>query len=158
MGDGFNFKQLRDRILALSEASDWEVARKEWSLVAVHEADESQTCLCGHYPIIEICRISNRITKKNTEVGNRCVRRFLGIRSDLIFAAIRKIQRDITKSLNADAITFFRQRELLTAWEYEFLQDTMRKRHLSEAQLSSRQGINEKVLKAIKRRGFRGPG
>jgi hypothetical protein len=157
MGDGFNFKQLRDGILALSEASDWEVARKEWSLVAVHEADEPQTCLCGHYPIIEICGISNRITMKNTEVGNRCVRRFLGIRSDLIFAGIRKIQKDITKNLNADAITFFRQRGLLTAWEYGFLQDTMRKRRLSEAQLASRQRINEKVLKAIKQRGFRGP-
>jgi hypothetical protein len=157
MGDGFNFKQLRDRILALSEASDWEVARKEWSLVAVHEADEPQTCLCGHHPIIEICGISNRVTKTNTEVGNRCVRRFLGIRSDLIFAAIRKIQNDITKSLNTDAITFFRQRRLLTAWEYGFLQDTMRKRHLSEAQLASRQRINEKVLKAIKQSGFRGP-
>jgi hypothetical protein len=157
MGDGINFKQLRDGILALSEASDWEVARKEWSLVAVHEADEPQTCLCGHYPIIEICGISNRMTKQNTEVGNRCVRRFLGIRSDLIFAGIRKIQKDITKSLNADAITFFRQRGLLTAWEYGFPQDTMRKRRLSEAQLVLRQRINEKVLQAIKRRGFRGP-
>lgn len=157
MGDGFNFKQLRDGILPLSEASDWEVARKEWSLVAVRPADEPKTCLCGHYPIIEICGISNRITKKNTEVGNRCVRRFLGIRSDLIFAGIRKIQKDITKSLNADAITFFRQRGLLTAWEHGFLQDTMRKRRLSEAQLASRRRINEKVLKAIKQRGFRGP-
>jgi hypothetical protein len=157
MGDGFNFKQLHDGILALSEASDWEVARKECSLVAVHEADEPQTCLCGHYPIIEICGISNRITKQNTEVGNRCVVVSLGLGLDLIFAGIKKIQRDITKSLNADAITFFQQRGLLTAWEYGFLQDTMRKRHLAEAQLASRQRINEKVLKVIKQRGFRGP-
>ena len=28
MGDGRNFRQLRERILALSQAGDWEVARK----------------------------------------------------------------------------------------------------------------------------------
>jgi hypothetical protein len=29
MGDGYNFKQLQERILALSDAADWEIARKE---------------------------------------------------------------------------------------------------------------------------------
>lgn len=157
MGDGYNFKQLRERILALSEASAWELARKEWSLVHVYQADEPETCLCGHFPIIEICEISNRVTKKKTEIGNRCVRRFLGFRSDLIFTAIKKIQKDVTKSLNADAIAFFKERGLLNKWEYEFLQNTMKKRNLSAAQLVSRKNINEKVLVAIGRRGFRGP-
>ncbi|MCH9053764.1 MAG: hypothetical protein IIA72_22385 [Proteobacteria bacterium] len=157
MGDGYNFKQLRERILALSEASAWELARKEWSLVDVYQADEPETCLCGHFPIIEICEISNRVTKKKTEVGNRCVRRFLGFRSDLIFTAIKKIQKDVTKSLNADAIAFFKERGLLTTWEYGFLQNTMKKRKLSATQLASRKKINEKVVVAIGRRGFRGP-
>lgn len=157
MGDGYNFKELRRRILALSEASDWEVARKEWSLVDIYEADEPQTCLCGHFPIIEICEISNRVTKQETEVGNVCVQRFLGIRSDLIFAAIKRIRKELTRSLNADSITFFREKGLLTAWEYGFLQNTMKKRNLSPAQLQSRETINKKVLNAIRRRGFRGP-
>lgn len=157
MGDGYNFKQLRERILALSNASDWEVVRKEWSLVDVHEADEPDTCLCGHFPIVEICEIHNRITGNKTEVGNRCVRRFLGFRSDLIFAALKRIRKDKAKSLNADAIAFFRQRGLFNNWEYGFLQNTIRKRSLSAAQLSTRKNINEKVLAGISRRGFRGP-
>ena len=157
MGDGYNFKQLREGILALSEASNWDVARKEWALHYVYEADEPETCLCGHFPIIEICEISNRVTKKKVEVGNRCVRRFLGFRSDLIFTAIKRIRKDITKSLNEDAIAFFKERGLLTKWEYGFLQDTMKKRNLSGKQFASRKTINEKVLVAIKRRGFRGP-
>lgn len=57
--------------------------------------------------------------------GTRCVKRFLGLRSDLIFAAIKQIRKDITKSLKADAIVFFRERGLLTSWEYNFLQDTL---------------------------------
>ena len=156
MGDGYNFKQLQERILALSDAADWDVARKEWSLVDVSEADEPETRLCGHFPIVEICQISNRVTGHKTEVGNRCVRRFLGFRSDLIFTAIKRIRKDISKSLNADAIAFFRERGLLTHWEYGFLQNTMSKRNLSAAQSATRNSINEKVLSAISRRGFRG--
>jgi hypothetical protein len=157
MGEGYNFEQLRERILAFSEAKDWEVARKEWALVDVYQSGEPDTCLCGHFPIVEICVISNRITKKSTEVGNVCVRRFLGFRSDLIFSAIKKIRKDPTKSLNADAITFFRDRSLLTTWEYGFLQNTKSKRNLTPAQLETRKRINNKVLVAVARRGFRGP-
>jgi hypothetical protein len=123
----------------------------------VSEADDPETCLCGHFPIVEICQISNRVTGHKTEVGNRCVRRFLGFRSDLIFMAIKRIRKDISKSLNADAIAFFRERSLLSNWEYGFLQNTMRKHNLSAAQSATRKSINEKVLSAVSRRGFRGP-
>ena len=56
MGDGYNFKQLKERILALSIAEDWEVARKEWSLIGIQEADEPDTCLCGHFPLLRYAR------------------------------------------------------------------------------------------------------
>jgi hypothetical protein len=157
VGEGHNFRQLRDSILALSRAHEWEVARKEWSLVDVTEADEPETCLCGHFPIIEICTIANRVTGARTEVGNRCVKRFLGVRSDLIFTAIKRIRKDITKSLNADAIAFFNERGLFSGWEYGFLQDTMAKRQLSPAQIAKRRAINEKILSAVSKRGFQGP-
>lgn len=157
MGDGYNFEQLRAAILKLSEATEWEVAKLEWGLVSVTEADEPERCLCGHYPIIEICTIRNRITGTRTDVGNRCVKRFLGLRSDLIFAALKRIKKDITKSLNEDAIVFFYERKLVTNWEYTFLIDTMKKRNLSASQLETRETINKKVLKAIERRGFKGP-
>lgn len=155
--EGHNFQQLKAAILALSQARDWEVARKEWTLVGVHDADEPETCLCGHFPIIEICEIRNRVTGRHAEVGNRCVRRFLGFRSDLIFAGVKRIRRDLTKSLNADAIAFFRERGLLSAWEYTFSESTLKKRLLSATQMESRMRINQKVLAAVKNRGFQGP-
>lgn len=156
MSESYNFRQLSRAILALSKASDWETARKEWALVDIIEAETPETCLCGHYPIIEICEIHNRLTGNTTEVGNVCVKRFLGVRSDLIFTALKRIRKDPEKSLNADAIAFFRQRKLLTDWEYGFLRDTMRKRSLSEKQLNVRRRINEKILNAVSRRGFQG--
>jgi hypothetical protein len=157
MGDGYNFIQLRDAILKLSRAVDWETAKKEWALTSVYEVAEPDTCLCGHFPIIEICGITNRVTGKSADVGNVCIKRFLGIRSDLIFAGLKRIQKDSTKALNADATVFFYERGALTEWEYRFLQNTMRKRKPSLAQMEQRQRINAKVLAAVERRGFRGP-
>lgn len=157
MGEGHNFRQLKEAILARSQAREWEVARKEWSLVSISEASEPETCLCGHFPIIEICTIANRVTGHRVDVGNRCVKRFLGFRSDLIFTAIKRIRKDITKSLNADAIAFFNEHGVLTPWEYGFLQNTLGKRILSPAQAARRREINRKVLAAVGRRGFRGP-
>ncbi len=157
MSEGYNFKQLSQQILALSEASDWETARKEWALVDIIEADEPETCLCGHYPIIEICEIHNRVTGHSAEVGNVCVKRFLGFRSDLIFAGVKRVRKDPEKGLNADCIAFFRQRNLLNDWEYGFLQDTMRKRNLSAKQMATRVKINQKILAAVSRRGLQGP-
>lgn len=155
MEDGYNLQQLKCTILALSCAKEWEVARKEWRLVEIFEADEPETCLCGHYPICEICTISNATTGKSVDVGNVCVRRFLGFRSDLIFQSLKRIRSDRDKAIGPDATAFFRQHKIINDWEYQFQQSTMRKRNLSQAQLASRQKINEKVLAAVKRRGLR---
>lgn len=157
MGEGYNFQQLRAHILPLSSATTWEAAVSEWNLVGIHEADVPETCPCGHFPIIEICLIHNRFTNHSTEVGNVCVNRFLGLRSDLIFTAIKRVRKDPHKSLNTDAIAFFHERRVLNEWECNFCQSTMRLRRLTSAQLSKRRDINQKVLAAIQRRGFQSP-
>jgi hypothetical protein len=157
MGGGYNFNQLKAHILPLSNAATWEMAVKEWSLTGIHEADEPETCPCGHFPILEVCSMHNRVTGHSTEVGNICVKRFLGLRSDLVFAAIKRIRKEPDKSLNADAIVFFRERAVLTEWEANFCHSTMRLRGLTAAQLSKRRDINRKVLIVVKMRGFQGP-
>ena len=154
MGDGYNFQQLKAEILARSKATDWEIAKKEWKLVGISEADKLETCLCGHTPIIELCTITNSTTGKTVDVGNVCVKRFLGLRSDTIFQSLKRIRKDITKSIGADATVFFHERGIINDWEYRFQQDTMRKRSLSFAQLQTRRQINEKVIAAVRRRGL----
>lgn len=154
MGDGYNFEQLKSAILALSRATNWEVAKKEWRLIDVSEADEPETCLCGHYPIIELCTIANATTGNSVDVGNVCVKRFLGFRSDLIFQSLKRIRADRGKAIGPDATAFFHERGVINDWEYEFQQNTIRKRNLSERQLAARRKINEKVLAAVRRRGL----
>lgn len=154
MGDGYNFQHLKSEILARSRAKEWETARSEWHLVSISEADEPETCLCSHFPIIELCTIANRLTNVEVDVGNICVKRFLGFRSDLIFAAIKRIRADITRSINADAAVLFHERGIINPWEYGFQQNTMAKRNLTAKQLDTRISINQKILASIKRRGF----
>jgi hypothetical protein len=154
MGDGYNFQQLKAAILQLSRATDWEVAKREWALVGITEAEEPETCPCGHYPIIELCSIHNGTTGNSIEVGNVCVKRFLGFRSDLIFRALKRIRRDVSKSLGADATAFFYSRGTINDWEYGFQQSTMRKRNMTAAQSRTRENINRKVLASVRRRGI----
>lgn len=154
MSDGYNFETLKREILSRSKATDWEVAKKEWRLVAISEADEPETCLCSHFPIIELCTISNRITGASVDVGNVCVKRFLGFRSDLIFASLKRIRKDIEASVGADATAFFHEQGIINDWEYGFQQSTMRKRNLSAAQMATRIKINRKIIASIQRRGI----
>jgi len=154
MGDGFNFAQLKKAILALSRAQDWEAAKAEWRLVDISEADDPETCLCGHYPIIELCSIKNGVTGHLTTVGNVCVKRFLGLRSDLVFASIKRIRKDEEKGINVHAASLFFQRGILNQWEYDFCQDTFRKRDLTDKQLAKRISINRKILAVIGRRSM----
>lgn len=154
MGDGFNFQQLKDEILKRSQATKWEVAKREWSLANIRDADEPETCLCGHFPIIELCTIANATTGKSAEVGNVCVKRFFGFRTDLIFKGLKRIRKSLDNSVGPDATALFHQRSVINAWEYGFQQDTMRKRNLSPRQLDTRHKINRKILASFARSGL----
>jgi hypothetical protein len=145
-----NATRLTQEIIALSNSNTWESAKNEWQLSEIYEEEEPSTCLCGHYPIIEICVLRNRFNGNETIVGNVCVKKFLGLPSDRIFAAIKRISKDNSKSLNKEAIEYMNERGWLTDWEYGFCCNTMKKRVLSEKQMNSRVGINQKLLRQSK--------
>jgi hypothetical protein len=60
--------QLHSEIIARSEATAWDEAKREWTLKNVWMCDDPETCLCGHHPIKEICEIENQVNHKVTEV------------------------------------------------------------------------------------------
>lgn len=145
-----NATKLTTEIIALSNSNTWELAKNEWVLSEVYEEDEPTTCLCGHFPIIEICVIRNKINGNETIVGNVCVKKFLGLPSDRIFSAIKRISKDNTKSLNIESIEYMNNRGWLTDWEYRFYCNTYNKRILSVKQMKSRENINQKLLRKSK--------
>jgi hypothetical protein len=136
-------------IIARSIADTWDEAKLEWKLNAIWFEDMPDTCLCGHFPIIEICEIINRENGAVAQVGNCCVKKFLGLPSDKIFQAIKRVRKDITKGLNAEAVEHAHERGCINDWERGFYLDTSRKRVLSPRQKAKREQINQRVLRCL---------
>lgn len=142
---------LTTEILSLSQSASWDEAKREWALHNIYEADEFETCLCGHYPIKEICVLKNKLNQSMATVGNCCVKKFIGLPSDLIFQAVKRVRKDEGKSLNLEAITHAYRKGWINEWEYKFSIDTMSKRKLTGNQLQKRMQVNAKMLNNMKR-------
>lgn len=142
------FKLIQE-IVSLSVADTWEFAKSEWELSEIYFSDEPETCLCGHYPIIELCEIRNKENREIAIVGNCCVSKFIGLPSEKIFQAVKRVRKDSEKSLNSEAIELAYSKDWINDWEYEFYIDTFRKRRLTEKQTLKRKQINEKILANI---------
>lgn len=142
------FKLIKE-IISLSVSDTWEIAKTEWELNEIYFADEPETCLCGHFPIIELCELKNTKNKELAVVGNCCVKKFIGLPSDKIFQAVKRVRKDGGKGLNSETIELAHSKKWINNWEYTFYVDTFRKRKLSEKQLIKRRQINEKVLLKI---------
>ena len=138
--------KLSQEIINLSDADCWDLAKLEWELEDVYREDEPDTCLCGRFPINEICVLRNKRNNNQTIVGNVCVKKFLGLPSDKIFQAIHRISEDDDKALNAEAIDHARKKGWINDWEKKFYIDTWRKRKLTRKQHVKRLEINKKVL------------
>ena len=144
------FKLIQE-IIAISKSDIWEIAKTEWKLHQIFFSKQPATCLCGHFPIIELCEIQNSKNNNIATVGNCCVKKFIGLPSDKIFQAVKRVRRDCGKSLNGDAIELARDKNWINDWEYNFYVDTFRKRNLSERQITKKRQINEKVLLRMSR-------
>ena len=148
---------LKQKLLALSEASEWESARREWRLEDIEDSDHPDTCACGHNPIFELCYIRNKINHNRLLVGNHCVKHFLGIRTDKIFSAIKRIRFNSKGCLNQMTVEFARQCGWIN-WEQCNLYyatmgptNTRTKRNLCVRDLDNREQINQIILNRVRR-------
>lgn len=142
-------QQLAEEIIALSDADHWSAAKREWSFSHAYMCEDGyyQTCLCGHYPIKEICVISNDYNGNDTEVGNCCVNKFLEIESaNKIFTSVKRLKEDMSKSMSEEVLDYLMEKRAITGSELEFYSDIIRKRKLSEKQEAYKQKINRKLI------------
>ena len=141
-----NEYRLTQEILKRSVAKTWQKAKEEWKLDSVFNSDEPETCLCGHFPILEICTIVNRLNQKTADVGNCCVKKFLDLPSGEIFGAIKRIRTDLSKSLNRETLDYAFNKRWISEADLSFYLDTINKRKLSPKQRKWRNDINQRVL------------
>lgn len=140
-----------EEILKHSQSKIWDIAKLEWRLHDIYEAEKPETCLCGKFPIIEICILQNNLNAQLVIVGNCCVKKFFGLPSDKFLKAVRRVHIDNQKSLNAEVIQYAYEKNWINEWECDFLIDNMRKINLTDSQLQTRIKINEKLLANMKR-------
>lgn len=122
----------------------------EWTLHEVYESSEPDTCLCGHNPIIELCVLQNRTNGVFATVGNCCVKKFIGLPSDLIFQAGKRVSADAGRSLNAEAIAHAFDKGWITEWDRNFYMNVMRKRVLTAKQRAQKERINSTFTAQMK--------
>tara|TARA_R100000750_G_scaffold17117_1_gene11313 strand:- start:1596 stop:2057 length:462 start_codon:yes stop_codon:yes gene_type:complete len=139
-------------LLNYSESNIWEVAKEEWNLdhIEWEPAENNNSCICGYSPICELCYIKNIYNDIILLVGNVCINKFTNLSSNLIFNNIKKISKNIEKSLNNSTIEYCFNKNLINDWEYNFLYDTERKRKLTFKQYNKRVSINKKILHSFK--------
>jgi len=139
--------KLAEEIISLSESKQWDLAKNEWRFEFAYYAEELQSCLCGHYPIRNICVIKNEINLTITEVGNCCINKFLGIDAgNRIFSSIKKLQEDIKASMSAEVIDYLHQKGGMNDFDYKFYKSIFRKRNMSAKQWEIKANINRKFL------------
>lgn len=138
-------------LLARSQSTVWWRARLEWEFVTLYKGNGDDSCLCGHTPIIELCKLRNKLNNNTAIVGNCCVKRFLNLQTDLIFDAVKRIERDSTKSVNLHTLTHAIREGWITEWEFNFYRQIHRKpfKKLSPKQASIKIDVNRKILRRI---------
>ncbi|WP_316747574.1 hypothetical protein [Pedobacter gandavensis] len=138
---------LSTEIIKRSVSKYWDIAKLEWNFEYLYVSDEFQTCLCGHYPIKNVCVIRNHRNNTETEVGNCCVNKFLGIdRGNKILDSIKRLKIDLSKSMSAEVLEYLKEKHVISEWDYDFYIDTLRKRIMSYKQLEHRERINQKLI------------
>lgn len=155
MGGGHNFEKFKAAILELSESTEWLEAKPEWELHLVY-LDSERACVCGHQPIKQICVIKNRENRNEAEVGNVCVHNFMQLASRRIFAVLRRVRAEITKSLNPAALDLFARRGVISRSEHdEYLEYWRKRTNMTIQQRTQKIEINRRVVDYIDRESAR---
>ncbi len=145
--------RLTQEIIDRSFAKTWAEAKLEWELAEVYEAHDREPCLCGHFPIIERCVLVNKVTGQTVTVGNHCVTKFFELPAEKIFQAFKRVGRDPTKSLNAEAVRHAFEVGWIDPYERKFYLDILSKWKgikLSEKQTRMKTKINARVAEKMR--------
>lgn len=148
-----NLRRLKFRITRLSVANNFIDAFDEWRETwRYFVEEEGYYCTCGRPNIHEICVIQNRQTGHELMVGNCCVEHFFDAESGRFFNALRKIDKDITRSANQALINFAFKHNVFDHEEHSFYSAIWRKHRgsLAPEQAAWKKRLNEKLLAAFK--------
>ena len=158
IGSGLERWKLPDELIALSVGDRWPRVLREWDLDYIEHlehGEDSETCLCHHHPIREVCHIVNDENGNTAIVGNCCVKKFEGDTAfkgtHKIFDALKRIREDIDSSANKKLINYAYDKDIFSERDRDFYLDIWRKRNLSDAQYAWKIRLNQKIIAELTR-------
>lgn len=144
-----NFGNLVKEILLLSEnKNNFNLAKLEWVVYNLDKSNEPETCLCGKFPIKNLCYIKNNFNYNVALVGNCCVKHF-DLDYDWYFNGVKKLKKDLRPT--GKFILFLYENDFINDWEYKFLlnRENSKKKSLKQ-DLKEKQIINN-ILNKLKK-------
>jgi len=142
--------QLHQAVLSNSVSEDWDSALEEWKHIGFDYVQQDGVCACGKQHISELNYVKNIYTDAELIIGSDCINKFFKYDISNVHDSIKRVIKDNTKSLNRSLVRKAVVAKIITNWEWGFYTDIIRKRSLTGKQLSTKQRINEKILKNIK--------
>lgn len=155
---GYGNWKLPDELVALSIGRAYPGVLSEWRLSYIEkleDGEDSETCLCHHHPIREVCHIENRENGNAAIVGNCCVKKFEDEDNQAfrgthkIFDSFNRIVRDRNASANEELIQYAYDQQVLHKEEYDFYIDIWRKRDISDLSLERKRQLNEVIIACV---------
>lgn len=139
-----NEEKLVTELLGKSASNDWEVAKKQWEIGAIHIGED--TCACGKKPIKFICHMRNTVTGQTAILGSTCVEKYLDIKCTHVFKDM--IVVPVGRFVRVETLEFAHRLGYVNDWErdcYLSLIAYSKRRDLSEKQCKVRDKVNVKV-------------
>jgi hypothetical protein len=145
--------RLPEYLVALSEGNSFPAVLEEWELSHIEhleQGEESETCLCTHYPIREVCHIVNIENDNLAIVGNCCVKRFEGdtafAGTHKIFDALKRLRVNIENTANKELIEYAHDTNIITNEDRKRYLKIWRKKKLTDRQFNFIRRVNQQIL------------
>ena len=144
-----NFDNLVKEILFLSENKNFfNSSKKEWYVYNLVESNEPESCLCGKFPIKNLCYIKNNLNNNIALVGNCCVKHF-DLNYDWFFNGVKRLKANLRPT--GQFIIYLHDKKIINEWEYIFLTDRENSKKKSIKQDLKEKQIINKILKQLEK-------
>lgn len=160
--------QLPENLVELSDGSSFPGVLREWELDYIEHlapGEDSETCLCTHNPIREVCHIRNLQNGNTAIVGNCCVKKFEKEEeyaanfegTHKVFDALKRLQKNENANANEELLNYSYTKGIITKHEYDTYLEIWRNRTFTDAEsrlilTANRKIINHASSKAMRER------
>ena len=137
-----NHTKFIQELLLNSNSNDYKQALLEWNLL--YTITEENSCICGH-PIQKNCILVNKYNRNKIVVGSSCVKKFFGRDYSDLF----KMQNIIKRFYNLNLILTAKNSNVITEWEYRFLNSIVGFPRYSKKQEITFYKIHKKIMQSL---------